>query len=161
LDAEVSLAEAVAAMGRSVFLLDWGPANRRSALSVAAHVSELLVPLLRDMEGPPALVGYCLGGTMAIAAANLHAAERVVTLATPWNFSDYPKDGRSALANLWSNSKLAAGALGAMPMEVLQSAFWSLDPDRTVAKFAKFATLNSQDANFQRFVALEDWANEG
>ena len=28
-----------------------------------------------------------------------------------------------------------------LPMEALQSAFWSLDPARTVAKFEAFATL--------------------
>jgi polyhydroxyalkanoate synthase len=161
LDPEVSLAEAIAGMGRRVLLLDWGPASRRSELSLAGHVERLLVPLLDQLGEPPALIGYCLGGTMALAAANLVPVERVVTLAAPWHFADYPAEGRRALATLWDNSRPTAVALGAMPMEVLQSAFWSLDPDRTVAKFAKFASLEPDSANARRFVALEDWANEG
>ena len=161
LDAEVSLADALAAMGRRVLLFDWGPARKRAGLTVAGHVTQLLVPLLEAVDRNPSLIGYCLGGTMAIGAANLHPVTSVVTLATPWNFTDYPEDGRAALDQLWAHSKDAAAALGAMPMEVLQSAFWSLDPDRTVAKFAKFAGFVPGDAQANRFVALEDWANEG
>ena len=73
LDAQVSLADAVARMGRKALLLDWGPAAERSGLDVAGHVENLLLPLLRSIGEPAALVGYCLGGTMAIAAANLVA----------------------------------------------------------------------------------------
>jgi polyhydroxyalkanoate synthase len=161
LDPDVSLADAIAAMGRSVLLLDWGPARDRASLSVSDHVEQLLVPLLGQIDGPAALIGYCLGGTMAIAAANLIAAERLVTLATPWDFSRYPPDGLAAIADLWGHSKVAAHNLDALPMEVLQSAFWSLDPQRTVAKFAKFAVLDPEGPDARRFVALEDWANEG
>ena len=161
LDSEVSLADAVAGMGRRVLLLDWGPAARRSDCSVAGHVGELLVPLLRQLGEPAVLIGYCLGGTMAIAAASLVPVAGIVTLATPWDFSRYPPDSRSALAQLWTHSRPAAEALGALPMEVLQSAFWSLDPDRTVGKFSKFAALDRTSADARRFVALEDWANEG
>jgi len=44
---------------------------------------------------------------------------------------------------------------------VLQAAFWSLDPERTVTKFAKFAALDPAGAEARRFVQLEDWANQG
>jgi polyhydroxyalkanoate synthase len=46
-------------------------------------------------------------------------------------------------------------------MEVLQAAFWSLDPERTVRKFAEFGTLDPESADARRFVELEEWANEG
>jgi len=117
--------------------------------------------LLREIGEPPALVGYCLGGTMAIAAANLTACDRVVTLAAPWNFSNYPEESRAALQQMWSHSEPAARVLGALPMEVLQAAFWSLDPRRTVRKFAEFGRLDQASDEAQRFVSLEDWANQG
>lgn len=161
LDPEVSLTAAIAAIGRRTLLLDWGEAGERSRLDVAGHVEELLVPLLRAIGEPPALVGYCLGGTMAIAAANLADAERVVTLAAPWHFAGYEHPSRDALASIWRQSRDAAHALGALPMEVLQAAFWSLDPSRTVRKFAEFGRLDPASAEARRFVALEDWANEG
>ena len=161
LDEQVSLAGAVAAMGRSVLLLDWGEARGRSELDAAGHVEQLLVPLLREIGEPAALVGYCLGGTMAIAAANLVEVERVVTLAAPWRFAGYPDDARESLARIWRQARAAAEALDALPMEVLQAAFWSIDPKRTVAKFADFAKLEPGSAKARRFVALEDWANRG
>jgi polyhydroxyalkanoate synthase len=161
LDPDVSLASAVARMGRRALLLDWGEAAGRSQLDVAGHVSELLAPLLSDLGEPPVLVGYCLGGTMAVAAANLIECERVVTLAAPWNFARYPDDSRAALADMWRHSQPAAQSIGALPMEVLQAAFWSLDPQRTVRKFADFGRLEPASPDARRFVELEDWANEG
>ena len=161
LDPEVSLAGAIVGMGRRVLLLDWGAADERANLSVAGHVEHLLLPLLRDLGEPPALIGYCLGGTMAIAAANFAPTERVVTLAAPWNFAAYPEQSRDSVQAMWRHAQNAAQALGALPMEVLQAAFWSLDPERTVAKFAKFAGLDPGGADARRFVQLEDWANEG
>ena len=161
LDEQVSLAAAVAGMNRHVLLLDWGTAAERSGLSVAGHVEELLVPLVRSIDEPPALIGYCLGGTMAIAAANLMRTERVASLAAPWHFAQYPQRSLAGLAEMWHASKPAARDLGALPMEVLQASFWSLDPERTVAKFAEFGRLDPPSVEARRFVALEDWANEG
>jgi polyhydroxyalkanoate synthase len=46
-------------------------------------------------------------------------------------------------------------------MEVLQSAFWSLDPGRTVSKFEAFAAMPEGSPEAQAFVTLEDWANDG
>ena len=161
LDDGVSLAAALAAMNRRAILLDWGPASKRSNLDLGGHVEQLLAPLLEALGEPAALVGYCLGGTMAIAVANLSTVERVATLAAPWHFSAYPDETRAALLALWRAAGHAAIELEALPMEVLQSAFWSLDPRRTVAKFASFSELASQSADARRFVTLEDWANEG
>ncbi len=161
LDERTSLAGAIAAMGRKALLLDWGPAKHRCDLDLGGHVAELLLPLLREAGEQTALVGYCLGGTMAIAAANLTNVEAVVTIAAPWNFSAYPADSRAALLRLWESSRRAAKELHALPMEVLQSAFWSLDPKRTVAKFAALADADCESAAAQRFVTLEDWANQG
>ena len=161
LDEGVSVTGAIAAMGRRVLLLDWGDADQRSDLSVAGHVEELLLHLLRSMNEPVALIGYCLGGTMAIAAANLCPVERVVTLAAPWNFARYPDSSKRALRDMWLHSKTAAEGLGALPMEVLQAAFWSLDPERTVRKFAEFGRLASDSVEARRFIELEEWANQG
>jgi polyhydroxyalkanoate synthase len=161
LDREVSLARAIAAMGRRALLLDWGPAADRSALDVTGHVTDVLVPMLREVGPDAALVGYCLGGTMAIAAAGLVPCGGVATIACPWRFGRYPARSRAGLAEMWAQARPAAQALGALPMEVLQAAFWSLDSDRTVGKFARFGRLSPQSPQARRFVELEDWANAG
>jgi len=83
----------------------------------------------------------------------------VATLAAPWHSNGFPDDARVKLARLWADAQSAVAALGLLPMEVLQCAFWSLDPARTVAKFEAFADLEGAEA--QTFVMLEDWANDG
>lgn len=160
LSAERSLLRWLAAGGHHVLLLDWGwPDRRRSGLSVGGHVEQLLLPLIRALGELPTLVGYCLGGTMALAAAQLARAPAVATIAAPWRFSGFPNEARSSLAGLWTRSRGAAQSLGVLPMEVLQSAFWSLDPARTVAKFETFVAAEGEKA--REFVTLEDWANDG
>lgn len=161
LDEQMSLTGAIACMGRHVLLLDWGKADERGELSVAGHVQDLLLPLLREIGEAAALVGYCLGGTMAVAAANLAPVERLATIATPWNFAAYPDASKLALADMWRHSEPTAKQLGALPMEVLQAAFWSLDPERTVRKFAEFGRLDPASLEARRFIELEEWANEG
>ena len=161
LDADTSLTRALAVSHNAVLLLDWGPAADRSDLDVSAHVEQLLLPLLDQLGERASLVGYCLGGTMAIAAANLTPVRSVATLAAPWHFANYPDASRNGLSDLWNQSRGAAQDFGALPMEMLQAAFWSLDPRRTVTKFAEFAALPADSPEARRFVTLEDWANEG
>jgi polyhydroxyalkanoate synthase len=146
--------------GRRVLLLDWGwPGPERRGLSVAGHVEQILLPLIAQVGGPVDLVGYCLGGTMALAAAQSAPVRSVATLAAPWHFNGFPDDARTKLAKLWGDARPAVDALGVLPMEVLQCAFWNLDPARTVAKFEAFAGLAGAEA--ETFVMLEDWANDG
>ncbi|MGQ0660863.1 alpha/beta hydrolase [Sphingosinicella sp.] len=155
-----SLLRWLAGQGCRVVLLDWGwPGAARGALNVAGHVEQIILPLMSDLDGPADLVGYCLGGTMAIAAGQLGEARRVVTIAAPWHFDGFPDQARADLAKLWHGAQATAQSLGVLPMEVLQSAFWSLDPARTIGKFEAFAALEGEAA--RAFVMLEDWANDG
>lgn len=157
---ERSLLRWLAGRGRRVLLLDWGwPGADRRALTVAGHVEEIALPLLREIGAPVDLVGYCLGGTMALAAAQLGPVRSVATIAAPWHFNGFPEESRAKLGALWTAAQPAVEALGVLPMEVLQSAFWSLDPARTVRKFEDFARLEGEAA--RTFVRLEDWANDG
>jgi polyhydroxyalkanoate synthase len=160
LDPRVSLAEALRPAGR-VLLLDWGPAAPRGHLDLGGHLQQLLLPLLGELRTPPCLIGYCLGGTLALAAATLTPVRAVATLASPWSFRGYGPDSRKALLDLWQTSRASAAAFGALPIEVLQSAFWSLDPHRLVLKFGRFADLPAESDEARRFVSLEDWANGG
>ncbi|MDP1907325.1 MAG: hypothetical protein Q8K85_03415, partial [Hyphomicrobium sp.] len=73
----------------------------------------------------------------------------------------YSDESRDALTRIWDGARGPSATLGALPMEVLQAAFWALDPARTVAKFAAFADLDPMGDEARRFVMLEDWANEG
>jgi polyhydroxyalkanoate synthase len=148
--------------GLRPLLLDWGwDVEARRGLGIGGHVKEIALPLIAQLGEPAALVGYCLGGTMAVAAASLAPARGVAAIAAPWHFSAFPDDARTMLAALWAESASAVEALGLLPMEALQRAFWSLDPGRTVAKFESFAGMDLEGDAARAFVTLEDWANDG
>ena len=158
-----SLLAHLAQAGFAPWLLDWGqPRARDAGLDLAGHVTQRLLPLIAKLERPPLLVGYCLGGTLALAAAAAlpaGAVAGVATIAAPWHFAGYDRATRDAMAALWARVAPGARRLGVLPMEVLQAAFWQLDPARTIAKYAAFATMDDEAA--ARFVLLEDWANAG
>lgn len=154
-----SLLAWLASQGWRVLLVDWGePCPERRRLTLTGHVEEILLPLLDGLPQPPLVAGYCLGGTMALAVAASRPVRALALIAAPWHFAAYGRE-RAQLARLWDSAAPLSQPLGLLPMEVLQSAFWSLDPARTVAKFERFADLEAERA--EAFVALEDWANDG
>lgn len=157
---DVSLARVIAERGKRVLLVDWGePQAADSGQDVTHHVEALLAPMLRTLDRPPVLVGYCLGGTMAAAAAAIAPAAGLALIAAPWRFAEYGERALGDIARLWRAAEPMCERMGVVPMEVLQSGFWALDPQRTIAKFANMA--DSDEASLARFVLLEDWANAG
>ena len=156
---ETSLVRWIADAGFHAWLVDWGTTDPRDReMDVAAHVGRVLEPLLAKLPEPPLLVGYCLGGTMALAAASRMKVAALATIAAPWRFAGY---GAAAadIGALWKAAEPGCHQLGLVPMEVLQTGFWRLDPRRTIAKFEAFAGMEAERAAM--FVALEDWANAG
>lgn len=158
---EASLVRWMAAQGFRVALVDWGtPGATDRDMDMTGHVEMLLAPLIEQLDAPPVLVGYCLGGTMALAAAAATPVAGIATLAAPWHFSGYGT-ASGAMLEMWQAARPTAEALGVLPMEVLQAGFWRLDPARTVSKYESFGRLDPDSAAARAFVRLEDWANAG
>ncbi len=157
-----SLLRWMAARGHRTLLVDWGaPTDADRDVDITAHVERLLVPMLRRLPAPPILVGYCLGGTIALAAAAAMPVAGVATIAAPWHFTAYGAEARAGIARLWAAAAPACAAIGVVPIEVLQAGFWHLDPARTIAKYAAFAAMPPGSPEADAFVRLEDWANSG
>ena len=160
LAADNSLLRWLATQGVRPLLVDWGsPGDGERALDAAGYVTERLLPLIGGLDPRPLILGYCLGGTLALAAAALLPVARLALIATPWRFGGYDTEARGALAALWAGVAPTATALGSVPVELLQPAFWQLDPAALVAKYEQFPRLDAAAAT--AFVALEDWANTG
>jgi polyhydroxyalkanoate synthase len=152
-----SLAAHLAAAGFRPLLVDWGA--QPEPLGLADLVQQRLVPLIATLGATVPVVGYCLGGTLALAAAREGLASRLAVLAAPWRFQGYGEGGRQALAQWWAGARPLAEPLGAVPMDLLQPAFWSLDPAALVAKYERLA--EADDVAVAGFARLEDWANGG
>jgi len=156
-----SLLRWLATQGMRPLLVDWGtPDAAARHESIDDHIEKLLLPMLESLGEPPVLVGYCLGGTIALAAACARPVAGLALIAAPWKFNRYG----SALPSIqshWNSARPACEAIGLVPMEVLQAGFWQMDPTRTIAKFEHFGRLDPAGAKARAFVALEDWANGG
>lgn len=155
-----SLLRWLGTQGVRPLLVDWGsPGAGELALSIDGYVDSRLQPLLAEVADA-AVVGYCLGGTMALAAAMARPPRRLALIATPWNFKGYGAQG-AEMANGWAQMAAASAPLGAVPMELIQPMFWRLDPAGTAAKFERFGRMAADSDAARAFVALEDWANDG
>jgi polyhydroxyalkanoate synthase len=161
LSPDTSLLQWLTTHGLRVLLVDWGtPTTIDRAMDLGQH-AQAVARLCATLDEPPLLVGYCLGGTIALAAAAFAAVAGIALIATPWHFGGFGDAARTAIAGLWTAAEPTADQLGLVPIEVLQAAFWQLDPARTVDKFVRFAELDPTSVQGQAFVALEDWANAG
>ena len=164
LSPERSLVRYLAAQGLNVWLIDWGPmAGRDRRLGMAGLVSARLLPLLQSIGLPVRLVGYCVGGTLAIAAARLlgDRLDRLALLAAPWHFDGFSDEARLRAVAIYRDVRPVGESLGALPITLINPLFWSLDEAAVVNKFAALARRPATDPHIQWFARVEDWANSG
>lgn len=157
-----SLLRWLADNGVRPLLIDWGrPGNEELGFDIGDYVTNRIFALIEAVGEPVDLVGYCLGGTMALAAAGHARVRRLATIAAPWDFSGYPGARRRDLAAYWARARPIAERLGSVPMDLIQPVFWSLDPAASVRKFERFMAFDPESDAARIFVAIEDWANDG
>jgi len=158
---EQSLLRWLATQGMRPLLVDWGtPDSAARHEDIDFYVERMLLPLIESLDEAPILAGYCLGGTIALAAACRAPAAGLALIAAPWKFNRYGA-ALPAIAGHWHAARPSCEAMGLVPMEVLQAGFWQMDPARTIAKFEHFGRLDPASPQARAFVALEDWANSG
>lgn len=175
LDMDCSFLRGLAAAGLRPLLLDWGePGRLESGFDLGDYMSRRLVPSLALAQGlgrrPPALLGYCMGGTLAIGHAltgpDLGA---LVAIGAPWDFAAAGGLGQQVRAGARHSGITLLGdmidglgnAFGAVPPAVFQQLFALVDPIQAARKFARFSRLPADSPRAERFVALEDWLCDG
>jgi polyhydroxyalkanoate synthase len=168
LSAQRSLMRWLAAQGFRPMLLDWGtPGGRERAFSLDDIVSEIaggaLDAAANTAGRPVVLVGYCMGGTLALplALANPSRVSALVFLAAPWDFHAGGEDQHRLVRACEPMLRATVDHAGTLPTDVIQTLFTSLDPMLVIRKFTKFNALNPRSAAARDFVALEDWLNDG
>ena len=162
LDDEVSLTAAIARMGRRVLLLDWGKREQRSELSVAGHVEELLLPLLRSIGEPvgadrllPRRDDGDRGRQSRAVRARRHARRAV-------EFRALSRKRRAARCR-------TCGAIRKPRPRTRRAADGSAAGGLLVARSRAHGAASSPNSAASiptaptrgRFVELEEWANEG
>lgn len=164
---ELSLVHYLAGQGVHVYIIDWAePCEQDSDADAATYVTDYLLLLISklvdDHHKPVSLLGYCIGGLLALAATQLAPknVERLALLATPWDFKAAPAKHsiydkmQSQLMTGWSPSQpLMSGAY-------MSWLFYLADPKQYERKYNAFAQLHKESRAYKRFIAVEHWVND-
>jgi polyhydroxyalkanoate synthase subunit PhaC len=162
---ERSFLRHLAGHGLRPLVVDWGsPGAAEAGFDVSGYVERLdraFAFAARSAPQPLAVVGYCMGGLLAVALA-LRRQRQVACLAllaTPWDF--HAKSTMQARLLGLFGDYLSAPDAAVVPVEIVQSLFFLLDPFLAERKFVRFAALDPAGEEARGFVALEDWINDG
>ena len=168
LDADCSMLRWLAGQGVRPLLLDWGwpeADERRFTLTdyVAGRMERAMTAAAQAAGQPPVLAGYCMGGTLAVAAAQRRPdlISGLALLAAPWDFHAPDPERAIQAARTLPLLEPALTFSHALPVDLLQSLFALLDPWSVADKYRGFARLPQHSARAKLFVALEDWLNDG
>lgn len=158
-----SLARYLAKQGLRPLLVDWGtPGEVEAGFSLADYVARLEA-MLEVVPRGVAVVGYCMGGLLALALALLRpdTVTGLALLATPWDFHAPSPDQARQMALLRPMLECAIAAAGGLAADVQNALFAAIDPTNAGRKFATFAELDPRTRKARDFVAVEDWINDG
>jgi polyhydroxyalkanoate synthase len=161
-----SLLRELAMHGFRPLVVDWDmPGEDEKNFSLNDYITRRLLPALHfaTREGAVHVMGYCMGGNLALALACLmpEKIRSLSLLATPWDFhAGYRaagQDGQSLEEKLapWLSKDAP------MPVEVVQSVFTGFQPLHAFRKFSSFAAMEASSNDAARFVLTEDWLNDG
>lgn len=159
-----SLLRWLSSQGFDTYLFDWGRPTQDSAQSSLDDATEKRLLVALESVGRPALLlGYCMGGLVAAAAAALRPGQvkGLVLLATPWNFHDQLGALKARMALMKPMAIPYMTQYHQLPESWMQAVFATLDPEGSIRKFASFANMEEGDEREQIFIAVEDWLNEG
>jgi polyhydroxyalkanoate synthase len=156
------------ARGIRPLLVDWGApgeTERRFDLTdyVAGRLEAALEAAVAAARTPVAVLGYCMGGTLAVALAQRRRRDvaALALLAAPWDFHAEAECLARVLGGLAEPLAAAFAAAGEVPVDVLQALFATLDPLLALKKFSRLGAREPGSAEVEAFVALEDWLNDG
>lgn len=170
-----SFVAALAEAGFRPLLVDWGaPGREEQGFDLDAYLALRLAPALGEVRRitgrNPAMIGYCMGGTLAAGyALGDPMLKALVTIGAPWDFS-----GGNGLAfqiraaarglgaaRLRPMLRSLTDAFGFVPFTLFQQLFALVDPIQASRKFRRFASMPQDGDAAALFVAMEDWLADG
>ena len=159
---DFSLLRFMAAQGLRPLVVDWdSPGDAEKDFTITDYIVERLFPILDTataLAPRPMLLGYCMGGLLALALAVLRREQvgALALMATPWE-----SVAGEAFVELADKLEPYLKERGHLPVEILQTLFVSFQATHMMAKFTRFAALDSASEDARRFVLTEDWLNDG
>jgi polyhydroxyalkanoate synthase len=161
-----SVVEHLLAQGCDVFMIDWGVPSDEDRFVVFDDLIEPMLDralraVLRHTGQPRAtLVGYCMGGTLALIYGALHPA-RVGGLCNLLGPVDFARAGLLSdwVARRHFDPDLYIDACGNMPPLLMQTGFQMMRPLAQLQKAVKNLKPADKDPEAERFfAALDAWS---
>lgn len=167
LTAKRSFLRYLAGKGMRPFLVDWdAPGAEEADFHLTDYVDGRLGRALEVVlahAGRPLVVGYCMGGLLALGIALLRqeAVGGLGLLATPWDFHAPSARAAQLIEGMRPVLTDAINQTGGLSVDLLQSLFATVGPAGIERKFRMFGGLKPGSVRARDFVALEDWLNDG
>jgi polyhydroxyalkanoate synthase subunit PhaC len=165
LRAGASLVTALVDAGLDVYCLDWGAPEAEDRFrtwdDVLARLDRMVRRTMRSANAQAvALLGYCMGGTLATIYSALFP-ERVVGLVDLAGPIDFSHGGmlRTMVDRRWFDADAIAAAGNVSP-EQMQSGFGALRPTLEIGKWVALPDLATDPAALAGFRALDAWASD-
>jgi polyhydroxyalkanoate synthase len=153
----------MAGQRRDVYLLDWGcPVDDPGLRDMDGVISRIL-DAARFIGGPVDALGYCMGGTLLLAAASREPDlfGNLILLSAPWDFhAGDPRMRAQIMTGAPSALQLLEQNRG-LPVDWIQNVFARVNPRLAMDKFAGFLDMTPGSADEKVFIAVEDWLNSG
>jgi polyhydroxyalkanoate synthase subunit PhaC len=161
-----SVVEKLLEGGLDVWLLDWGtPRAEDAGRDLAGYALDRLPrafdEVARIAGATPFVLGYCMGGTLALLAAGAEriAPAGIVALATPVALHDEGLLSRWCRTPGFDPSEMRR-AYGNIPPYLLQPAFKMLDPVGLISKWVHLDEKIGDEAFLGFFLAMESWLED-
>jgi polyhydroxyalkanoate synthase subunit PhaC len=162
-----SYVEYLVNQGFKVYMLDWGvPDAADKTRPLATYITQYLHHAIEAVQrhaasAPISLIGYCMGGTLALMYSALYPQfiKNLLLLATPIDFHN------QSLLSIWSRKEHFdvdrwVNTYGNIPAEVLQSAFLMLKPTKNITKYVDLMENIDNEEFVRTFLAFDYWVND-
>jgi poly[(R)-3-hydroxyalkanoate] polymerase subunit PhaC len=165
---ELSFLRYLARRGVRPLVIDWAaPGKQERGFDLTDYIAgrlETAFDVASHLAGVPiGVAGYCMGGLFALSLALRRPDHTacLALLATPWDFHAGSAQQARFFGLISDYLPLLCDEQGTLPVDVVQSLFFLLDPFTAERKFRRFAALDPNSGEARAFVALEDWVNDG
>jgi len=158
---EHSLLEALQQGDICPYLLEWNQPNQVK-YDESDYMQEILIPMLKYIynrhQAPVYVLGYCMGGLLATALAQLspQMVRGLITIATPWNFhaDSFPYRLTEATYNMIINNLNGDYVSKEIISAMLQWPQLNITIDKLIS-------LGEKGYVSPLFIAVENWLDDG
>lgn len=166
LNKDRSIISFVKEQGIDAYVLDWCNLEGKEFSSLSGVINIIIsgaidhLLKLHPQHHNIDVLGYCMGGILALGAARNRSIRNIVLLASPWDFQ-HEKNHLARLVRIGASGALGIiDQKGKLPLQWIQALFASLDSDAAIQKFIKFSKMDQNSTEAKMFIDVEDWLND-